>query len=84
MNTNLKSGQCPICNSNEIYCDNGLPKHGERMNLIISSWKQIFLDTYICINCGHFEEFINKPDLDDSTKEKIRSKWKKVEENVEK
>ena len=83
MNTNLKTGKCPICNSLEIYSDVGLSKRGERMALVISSWNWFSLNTYICLNCGHFEEFINKTELDDSIKLKIRNIWKKVEQKIQ-
>lgn len=79
MNTTLITGKCPICNSLEIYCNISLPKRGERMTLVISSLNWFSLNTYICLDCGHFEEFINKSELDDSIKLKIRDKWKKVE-----
>lgn len=83
MNTNLKTGKCPICSSLEIYNNISLPKRGERMTLVISSLNWFSLNTYICINCGHFEEFINKAELDDSIKQKIQSNWKKVEHRVQ-
>ncbi|MFI5145519.1 MAG: hypothetical protein ACHQJ4_07965 [Ignavibacteria bacterium] len=61
----LKSGVCPKCGEKEVYTTAGTPKRGERMILAVSSWIQIFLNTYICTNCGHFEEFINDDDLKD-------------------
>jgi predicted nucleic-acid-binding Zn-ribbon protein len=63
--SDLKSGTCPKCGSNEVYTTHGIMKRGERMILPISSWKRFFLDTYICVNCGHFEEYINDDDLKD-------------------
>ena len=76
---NLKSGTCPKCGANEIYTTHGLEKRGERMTLPVSSWKIFFLDTYICINCGHFEEYINDDDLKDTKMiETIKKELRKV------
>lgn len=78
MTQNLKSGQCPICGSNEIYTDKGTLKRGERMLFVISNWKALYIDSYICINCGHFEEYIADKDFNESAKQKIRDQWKRV------
>lgn len=75
----LKSGTCPKCSSKEVYTDKELVKRGERMQLLVSSWKWFFLDTYICLTCGHFEEHIRETELRDEKKiEKVRKTWKKV------
>jgi len=75
----MKSGTCPKCGSNEVYTDRDLLKRGERMQLVISSWKTIFLDTYICLTCGYFEEHIPEKDLkDEKLIGKIRETWKRV------
>ena len=76
---NLKTGTCPKCGSNEVYTDRELVKRGERMQLVVSSWKWFFLDTYICLTCGHFEEHIRETELrDEKTIEKVKETWKKV------
>jgi predicted nucleic-acid-binding Zn-ribbon protein len=75
----LKSGSCPKCGSGEVYTDRGHDKRGERMQLVISSWKWFFLDTYLCTNCGHFEEYVPEEELQDRKMiEKIRNTWNKV------
>jgi predicted nucleic-acid-binding Zn-ribbon protein len=75
----LRSGKCPKCGANNVYTDRELPKRGERMQLVVSSWKWFFLDTYVCLSCGHFEEFVRETELrDEKTIEKIRETWKKV------
>jgi ribosomal protein S27AE len=75
----LKSGTCPRCGANEVYTTHGILKRGERMVLPVSSWKQFFLDTYICSNCGHFEEYINDDDLKDPKMiEGIKKELRKV------
>lgn len=78
-NQNLRTGKCPKCGSEEVYTDKDLLKRGERMQLVISSWKWYPLDTYLCLNCFHFEEHIpDKGKGDAKTIEKIKKKWKKV------
>ncbi len=80
MNENtLKSGTCPKCGSNEVYTDRGALKRGERMQLVISSWKSIFLDSYLCITCGYFEEHVPEEELrDEKLIEKVKGNWKRV------
>ena len=75
---NLKSGTCPRCNSKEVYTTKGQAKRGERMTIPVSSWKSIFLDTYLCTSCGHFEEYVPDEELDVKMKEKIKESWNKV------
>ena len=49
------------------------------MQLVVSSMKWYFLDTYICTNCFHFEEYVpEKEKIDTKMIEKIKSDWKKV------
>jgi predicted nucleic-acid-binding Zn-ribbon protein len=75
----LKSGTCPKCGSVEVFTNKGLPKRGERMQLVISSMKRFFLDSYICTNCWHFEEYVRDDEMKDaSIIGKIRETWKKV------
>jgi predicted nucleic-acid-binding Zn-ribbon protein len=75
----LKSGTCPKCGSPDVYTNRDLPKRGERMQLVVSSMIWYFLDTYVCINCGHFEEYVNDKEIKDaSIIDKIRETWKKV------
>jgi predicted nucleic-acid-binding Zn-ribbon protein len=75
----LKSGTCPKCGSGEVYTDSDLAKRGERMQLVISSWKWYFLDTYICLGCYHFEEHISEKEKGDAKViEKIKETWNKV------
>ncbi len=79
MEQNLKSETCPKCGSKEVYTTHGLGKRGERMQLVVSSIKLFFLDTYICTNCGHFEEYISDEDLkNEKIISKIKETWNKV------
>ena len=75
----LKSGKCPKCGSAEVYTNRDLPKRGDRMQLVVSSMKWFFLDTYVCTNCGHFEEYVSDKEIKDaSIINKIKETWKKV------
>lgn len=75
----LKSGTCPRCDSIDVYTTRGIAKRGERMQLVVSSIKWFSLDTYICTNCGYYEEFINENELKDAKIiNKIKDTWKKV------
>lgn len=79
MENTLKSGKCPKCGANEIYTTHGQLKRGERMQLVVSSWKWFSLDVYICITCGYFEEHIDEKDIkDEKIIEKIKETWNKV------
>lgn len=74
----MKSGICPKCSSSNIYAD-GDPKRGDRCTIPISSWKKLFLDTYVCLDCGFVEEYVCKEDLKNSKKiEKLKEEWNKV------
>ncbi len=78
----LKSGLCPKCGSEEVYTNSGQTKRGERMKLVISGWERYFLDTYLCISCGHFEEYIAESEFrDNKIIEKIKENWKKMKSN---
>lgn len=79
MNNTLKSGACPKCNSTEVYTDAVLIKRGDRMRIVISSLKSIFLDSFLCLSCGYFEEHVPEEDLkDEKLIEKIKKNWEKV------
>ncbi len=76
----LKSGICPRCDSREIYTYDG--RRGDRSILPISAWGRFYLQTYICIKCGHFEELIRNEDLGMKEIEDVikreKNGWKKV------
>jgi len=76
---NLKSGNCPKCNSTEIYTTSGTTKRGERIIIPVTGSKFFLLEIYICTDCGHFEEFVPDKELEDKTFiNKIKESWKKV------
>ena len=75
----LKSGKCPKCASTEVYTDNEATKRGERMIIPVTSWRRIFLDSYICVSCGYIEEWIPEKELkDEKLISKVRENWVKV------
>lgn len=75
----LKEGKCSECGSTEVYTNKKNNPRGERGQLIVSSFKFMFIDTYICLNCGKFEEYVNESDFkDEKVREKIKKNWKKA------
>ena len=53
---------------------------GERSIVAVSSWTQLFVETYVCLDCGFFEEYVMQKELRNAEKiEKIKSTWKKVD-----
>jgi hypothetical protein len=75
MSASLSSGTCSACGGREIYSTRGINKLGERMQLPITSFKSVFLDTFVCLGCGRFEERI--PDVS-AVADKIRASWTRV------
>lgn len=72
------TGKCPKCSGTTIYTDAGITKRGERSSIGISSWTKLFIDVYICSDCGFTEEYICDEDLHSSKKrDKLASEWKK-------
>ncbi len=75
-----KSNVCPKCNGQNIYTNAGLMSRGERCTVAVSSWTQLFVETYVCLDCGFFEEYVMQKELRNAEKiEKIKSTWKKVD-----
>ncbi|MBS1515947.1 MAG: hypothetical protein JSS63_13000 [Bacteroidetes bacterium] len=76
----LKDGVCTNCGAKEVYTNKKSKARGERGQLIAGGFnKWMYIDIYLCLNCGKFEEYVNDKDFkDESVKEKIREKWIKV------
>lgn len=73
---------CPKCNGQNIYTNSGLTSRGERSFVIVSSWTKLFVENYVCMDCGFFEEYVTPEDLRNVAKqEKVKSTWKKVDFN---
>lgn len=73
-----QTGICPKCEGQEIYTDADCTKRGDRASIGFSSWKKYFIDTYICMNCGFIEEYVEKEDLLNEKKfQELKLNWKK-------
>jgi len=77
----LKSGVCPFCSSTEIYSNRNTEVRCERGQFLagtFGTWVKI--DTYVCMNCGRFEEFFNDKDFKaEKVREKILKNWEKID-----
>jgi predicted nucleic-acid-binding Zn-ribbon protein len=68
--------QCPKCQSKEVFTNDNIGKFGYRNTLQVSIFQRIAVATYICTNCGYFEEYASE-----SAKVKLDSLkkvWKKA------
>ncbi len=75
----LKEGKCSSCGSTEVYTNSRVNPRGERGQLVVSTFKWMNFDTYVCLSCGKFEEYLNENDFkDEKIKEAFLKKWKKV------
>jgi hypothetical protein len=78
----MKSGQCPKCNSSNVFkYAKGVRfgDHGGRSSLIIFSGDLNHLshsdyDSYVCVDCVYNENYI----LDRSILQEVQTKWTKV------
>jgi transposase-like protein len=78
----MKNGKCPKCNSSNVFKNNKgidwgsgwgwleiwIGNSKERSNL------QSDCDSYICTDCGYFENYIIEKDI----LQEVRTKWMKV------
>jgi hypothetical protein len=73
----MKNGQCPRCNSNEIYFARDLPLKGGPFgsnSIPISLTSMAPLDNYVCGQCGLVESYVAQKDK----MEEITRKWSRV------
>jgi hypothetical protein len=80
----MKNGPCPECNSTQVYYASSANAQGLRdehsIHVIVDDLKWMYLDTYICANCGYVRSFLIPKDLPRFTAGVGKSKtWKKVE-----
>lgn len=69
---------CPKCQGSSIFTDAGTTKGGDRCFLPISTWSKLYIDVYLCADCGYIEEYAAKDELKDQKKMgKLRENWKK-------
>ncbi|MFT5780464.1 MAG: putative nucleic-acid-binding Zn-ribbon protein [Crocinitomicaceae bacterium] len=77
-----KSGVCIKCNCSEVYSNQNEHPRGERSVMAGPGGKistRLFIQVYICLDCGYFEEYVEDSDLTNEKKiSKIKSSWKKV------
>lgn len=60
-----------------MYTSRGKPSVGERSHLSMFPSTKLWLDTYVCLACGHFEEVLPEDELKKHAAE-IRALWSKV------
>lgn len=73
-----KTGNCPKCNSSDILTDAEKIKQGHRAYLGISAFRTIRIATYVCMNCGYLEEYLDEKGFKTQSKiNKFRERWKK-------
>jgi len=78
-NKSLKTGVCPVCESQNVYSDLGLVKRGQRMVLPVTSFSKLFFDSYICLTCGYIQEYVTNRDMNDQVLiGKLKEQWHKV------
>ena len=71
--------QCPKCNGTELYSNQGISKSGDRSFVQVTGSVKLFVDVYVCLECGYFEEYIEKEDLESQKKiDKTKSVWRKI------
>ena len=75
---NMKNGQCPKCGSSEIYHKlNGLA--GSSSVAVRVSWiSSLWLDIYVCTDCGYVESYVESYAVDKGKLSKLREKWDRV------
>ena len=73
----MKNGQCPKCNSKDIFIAKDLPFKGGPFgsnSIPVSLTSMASLDNYVCGQCGLVESYVSQ---EDKLKE-IRRKWSPV------
>lgn len=76
----IKAGKCPVCGSNEVYDDTKKLAQGYRPSINVSAIKSFTVNTYVCLNCGYFKEFIRDEDMqNEKLKAKVKEKWNKTD-----
>ena len=75
----MKNGKSPNCGASSVYTSEGGIKYGKGgvyvENLDEMVVAPIPYQSYVCTQCGHFENYI----FDQAKLRKIEQKWKRVE-----
>lgn len=76
----IKTGKCPVCGSNEVYDNSKAGFSGNRKYIVVSATKSFNVDSFVCLSCGYFKEFISEKDMqDEKLKAKVKEKWNKTD-----
>jgi predicted nucleic-acid-binding Zn-ribbon protein len=70
----MKTGKCPKCGSEEIYCAKDLPLKGGPFgsnSIPISLTSMAALDNYVCTDCGMVERYV----ADEEKLKEIARRW---------
>jgi ribosomal protein L37E len=63
----MKNGTCPECGSTQVYVGKGTESQGLRdehsIHLAIDGLNTLYLETYVCANCGYVRAFALDQDL---------------------
>ncbi len=76
MTEGLESGTCPVCGTREVYSDRKNAGRSKRETMVVSG-HGFYLDTYICLACGYYEERLPRAAVE-GVAERIRKEWEKV------
>lgn len=70
---------CPKCESREIYTKTKVSDNTGWRSFFISGLSSVYVDMYICTNCGYFEEYVTEKDMKNKKKmDKLKQKWKRL------
>lgn len=76
----IKTGKCPVCNSNEVYDNRNTNQTADRKYISVSAMYSFAVEAFVCMNCGYFKEFIRDIDIkNEKLKEKVKEKWNKTD-----
>ncbi len=72
----MKNGTCPKCGSSNVFMnEKGIYWHdGMRVNTGSTNWGSPKYESYICTDCGFFENYI----IDAKELTRVAQKWKRV------
>ncbi|MEZ4923433.1 MAG: hypothetical protein R2780_09705 [Crocinitomicaceae bacterium] len=71
-----KTGQCPKCNSSEIYFNKG-KQIGTRAGINVNFWGGFYIDVFICSECGYIEEYMKEEHMNEGRMNKVKKHWHK-------
>jgi predicted RNA-binding Zn-ribbon protein involved in translation (DUF1610 family) len=78
----MKTGKCPKCGSEEIYCAMHMPLKGGPFgsnSIPIGLTSMAALDNYVCVDCGMVERYV----ADEEKLKEIARRWDPVNETRE-